>query len=356
MPRAVKKKKAKLNPELVALWQEVLTLLDKIRELSPWLIVNGSTLLGVRDPVSGETDWCSVMGQSQQCYGIIIYPDQQGITRYHQMSRGEDSVNQAIDAHILQHAMVLIYNDRQYRHPDMDDIFEACGRRYRGAHAWPELCLHQPGYFACPPRDPVQLRRAIHTLNGLLPMFHQADLNPMWDLPDGKNRYWVSITDTNGTARLEREKLPAVTSEKIPTLTINDVAVARLHSSGRTSKRICLLDWFPGQVTQDDKMSDRLIVLIVIIAIDLRTGEIMHMEVCPLWQVWQVMAESLLKLCEKDGIPDRLIVRRPLAKELIQPLATALHVELIQDERTAPMVHGLQKHMDDAINSKIVSR
>ena len=43
-------------------------------------------------------------------------------------------------------------------------------------------------------------------------------------------------------------------------------------------------------------------------------------------------------------------------KELIQPLATALIMELIQDERTAPMVHGLQKHMNEAINSKIFSR
>jgi hypothetical protein len=103
-------------------------------------------------------------------------------------------------------------------------------------------------------------------------------------------------------------------------------------------------------VAQDDKISERRIVLMVIIAMDLRTGEIVHTEICPLWQVWQVMAESLLKLCNKYGIPDRLIVRRPLGKELLQPLATALHLELMQDDRTAPMVQEFQRHINDMMN------
>jgi len=153
MSHTKKNKASTLSPEILALWQVVLDLAEKIRELNPWLFVNGSTLLGVRDPVSGETDWCSIMGQERQCLGIVIYSGQPGLARYYQMMQQAGDVNKEIDAQISQHAMVLIYNDKKYNHPDMETILQACGRRYRGAYAWPELCLHEPGFYPHPPQD-----------------------------------------------------------------------------------------------------------------------------------------------------------------------------------------------------------
>ncbi len=57
-----------LSPTSLTLWSSLLDHAEAFRQLAPWEFISGSSLLGVRDPVSDEIDWCSVMGQNQEVF------------------------------------------------------------------------------------------------------------------------------------------------------------------------------------------------------------------------------------------------------------------------------------------------
>ena len=55
MPRAPKSpRSAALTPEKLALWSVILDRAEAFLNLEPWKWIGGNSILGVRDPVSGD--------------------------------------------------------------------------------------------------------------------------------------------------------------------------------------------------------------------------------------------------------------------------------------------------------------
>ncbi len=345
MPRAPQSTRAgELTPALITAWTTLLDRAEAFRDAAPWRWIDASSILGVRDPLSGETDWCSIMGQGGETFGVAIYQGNRGLGSLQGMLRdGPDP----FDACIQQTGAVLTFNDRGLVTKDMLAVLQACGRRYRGANAWPELVIHDPGYFPMPPRTVVDLQRLTTVLEILLGMCVKAAKEPGWDQHDAQDRPWVAKPDASGAISLVREAMPIIPPAPLPVIAVDEVAVARIRAKGAQSPAVALIDWFVGSAVIDGPdAAGRPYFIAHPTAFDLRTGMILGVEVCKLSEVWQVTAQLLLKISESAGVPAQVLVRRPEALQILKPLTTALGVPLVHRPETAEVIGQFKAQMD----------
>jgi len=345
MPRAPKSSRAGiLTPDAIAAWSALLERAEAFRDLAPWRWINGTSILGVRDQRSGQIDWCSIMGQGGETFGVAIYSGDAGLGSFQRMLKdGADE----FDAMIQQFALVLTFNDRDCVTKDMVAILKVCGRRYRGASAWPELVVHDPGYFPMPPGEVEHLRRITTVLESLLGMCVQAAKEPGWDMHDGQDRPWVAKPDPSGMTTVVREAMPTIAAAPLPVIPVDEVTVARVRAAPRRAGSAVLIDWFVGSAVIDGpEANGRPYFMTHVMAFDPSSGMILGMEMGRLATVWQDTAKLLLKITETTGVPAQVMLRRPEALKVLGPLATALGAELSLRPETADVIRHFREQVE----------
>ncbi len=312
--------------------------------LEPWRWINGTSLFGVRDVQSGEVDWCSIMGQAGQTFGVAIYAGEAGLGSLQRML---DDGPDEFDAIIQQQALVFTCNDRDMITKDMAAVLKGCGRRYRGRNAWPELVEHLPGYFPMPPQDPVRLRRTAMTLACLTALCAEALEKPGLDLPDEQDRNWVAYPEANGRLSVTREAIPLIPRPTLPVLAIDEVAVARARAQARQVGSTILLDWFVGNAVIDGSDADgRPYFVTHVMALDPQTGIILGMEMGRLAEVWQDTARLLLTTCAAYGVPTQVLLRRREAMTVLGPLITVLGAEPVHRPEAAEATRHIRDELE----------
>lgn len=344
MPRSSKSAKNSLLPETISAWNTLLERAELLRELAPWEVIDGDCILGVRDRLSGETDWCTIMGQGGDLFGVTISLGNAGLGSLQRLLADPPD---EFDCPIQQISRVLTFNDRDLVSREMTAILKACGRRYRGADAWPELVVHDPGYFAVPPSDPVLLRRLTTVLDCLLMMGVQASQEPGWCGYDAQGRTWVAIFDSDQSITLTRETIPKIAVPPVPTVTVDEVAVARARALPKRPSSGVLIDWFVSNaVITGPECAGRPFYASHNVAFDADTGTLLGMDLGRLTTVWQDTAKLLLTVCQSTGVPARVLVRRQEALKILAPLAAALGTTLVHHPKSADMLLEFRDQID----------
>ena len=249
----------------------------------------------------------------------------------------------AFDAILQQSARVLTFSDRADITKDMAAILKESGRRYRGANAWPELLIHDPGYFPMPPQDETTLRRTFLTLDCLLVMCGIAQREPGWDHDDADGRPWVAALDSAGQITLARHHYPLPSVPASPIVPLDDVAIARVLKADAKLAGPLLVDWFPGTSVIDGPDADgRPYFVLHIVVLDPRTGMVLDVGLSRLTTIWPDVVRCVLKSAAQVGVPLELSVRRPEAVDILRPLAERLGCEVVHRPNVAPVVRELR--------------
>ena len=341
MPRAPKSSRsATLPPDILAAWGKLLERCEALHALAPWRWIDGDSIIGVRDMESGEVDWCNIMGQGGDTFGVAMYPGNAGLHSLQTMlEHGPDEFDLAIQ----QRALVLTFNDRDLLTKDMVTVLKACGRRYRGADAWPELVEHDPGYFPMPPQDLARLLRATTAIECLIGTCVETAKKPGFARHDDQDRPWVATPEADGMTTMSREVMPKIPAPPLPVISINVGAVARASAKPRRAQTVILFDWFIGTTVIDGKdAAGRPYFATHAVALDTGTGMVLDLTLGRLETVWQDLAELLLKTCATTGVPNVVVVRRADAMHILAPLATALGTTLAHHPEVAEVIHELR--------------
>ena len=335
-----------VTAETTGLWTTLLNRAETFRDLAPWTYLDGSSLFGVRDSDAGAIDWCSVMGQNDEVSGVAIYSGEVGVASLLDiLSDGTDE----LDSKLQQAAQVLTFHDRADISRDMVAVLKAIGKRYRGSLTWPELLTHEPGYYPMPPRDEPTLRRLISTLEGLCAMCAQARMQPGWDSADASGAHWLMTIDGPGSGSLSREHLPQPAKPAMPTVVIDEVAVARIEKKGRERSGPILIDWFAGDGVIDGPEAQGRPYYVMHRLIINTHGLVAAAELSPYGTIWPDMARMVLAYCETHGVPQLLIVRRAEAVPVLGPLAARVGCGIVCRPDTAQVIHHIRDSLSAAL-------
>ena len=133
---------------------ELLALHDaarRFRAAEPWQAMSDADVFGVRDPETGTTGYCCVMGQLGEYHAMHVYLGGRGIASYHAIR--DASGNWADDACPLnlflvgqsQISLAVEFRDAVEVPREDKARIKALGLSFRGRHAWPVFERNDPG-------------------------------------------------------------------------------------------------------------------------------------------------------------------------------------------------------------------
>lgn len=314
-----------LSPALAIAWSQTLDIAVGIRELRPWEHFAPDAVLGVRDPVSGETDWCTVMGHDDEVYGIAIYGGDAGYETLYRILHEEVD---EFDAPIIQRCTTLIFGTSAGLLPATKRLLKGLGRSFRGAAAWPELLVHTPGLLPAPPRDEATLRRIANALTGLAKLAPWATDDATGGACQVPGHAWAT-TFPFGDADRRTAPLPKVGPRPVVTAPFDQLAATKLRSSSSPRRGRWLVDWFSGMgVVDGPEAQGQPFFTTHLFLLDIDSDLMVGVQVGRVSTVMDDLQKLVLDTGARLALPNALLVRRRELVPALQPLAQALGVPI----------------------------
>ncbi len=127
-------------------WKKLYQKAVEFRNLKPWEWMGDEELFAVRNPETGETAYCCVMGQMGEFLGMAAYRGADGLETFFQIQSGQISPDDP-DILYLQRALLVSYEDRDEIADEDYDVMRGLGLRFRGKNRWPMFRSLRPHYY-----------------------------------------------------------------------------------------------------------------------------------------------------------------------------------------------------------------
>lgn len=116
-----------------------------LRNLAPWRFLYDDQLFGVKDPATGQTGYCCVLGSLGEVFALCVYRGSEGLELYQSIQSG--IIGPGDDEIIAgQNAILAEFADR----PDLEkadlSIIKSLNLRIRGRKQYPRFRSYLPGY------------------------------------------------------------------------------------------------------------------------------------------------------------------------------------------------------------------
>lgn len=149
-------------------WRKLYPAAEKLRKLAPWNYLFDDALFAVREPVTGQTYYCSVLGALGEVFALCAYRGAEGYESWERMHFGDENDDYYGDVFISQDLlMVEFVNRRELGKPDIQTI-KNLALKIKGKNAHPCFRSMIPG---CPPWHINE-----NEAQALIPILHCASL------------------------------------------------------------------------------------------------------------------------------------------------------------------------------------
>lgn len=314
-------------------WAKLHNAANEFNRVSPWAWMENEELFAVVDPQTGETGFCSILGNGGQEFGLGIFMGAQGYRRYLGLMSDELEA-ESLDASIMTPALTLLFADRRDLQKEDIEVIRSLGLQYHGRNAWPLFRSQKPGYapWFLEKAEAVYLTSALEQAlvvagrvkNKTLDLYEETDDDLVF------TRYY------NDGKWQEEWRKPELGSEEQPADSAAlEAELTSFRDSGGPLNGSWELDIFIMPIPIGPK-SARPYFPLCLLAVERQYGIVIgnKMEVPWLTQLQKRQAIILL-LREAKQIPQSIRVKSKQVKELLEPIASGLGIKLQVGKTTA---------------------
>jgi hypothetical protein len=126
-------------------WKDLYAATKAFSALQLWDVMDELDLVGVRDPISGETGYGVVMGSGGTLFGFCVYRGAEGFDIYRRLIEGEANFEEE-DLFAGQDCIKLELGPRSDLQSEDLKVIRGLGLSFKGKYAWPEFRSMLPGY------------------------------------------------------------------------------------------------------------------------------------------------------------------------------------------------------------------
>jgi len=291
--------------------------------LAPWRWMQNQDVLGVLDPVTGETNWCCVMGAGGEMFGLALYLGNEGYDGIRRAASGEALDDEALFG---QAALVLAFLDRADLSKADAALVRSSGVAFRGAGAWPQIESH--GLHRLPRLPTLDeqrvMRVALEQLIEVAPRFRR---DPRLVEPDRDGRLLLRIPPAGsgepGWKDARRARPPAIVRA------IPDFDRVRAERAWLSLPRIeteVECDLFPMQAIIEEPGTPAYAPA-AFMAVATAGGMVLRMDMTePAGREAWAQVQFLELVEQLGGRPKVVYLMRPSLERVLQPLAEALDI------------------------------
>ena len=125
-------------------WLKLYNAATAFRDLHPWEWMYDSDIFGVKDPQTGETGFCCVMGNLREVFALAVYPGDKGLKSYLRLA-GCGEAPEDTDIPLEQDCLMASFEDKEYLSKEDREIIKELGLEFNGKSAWPLFRRYSPG-------------------------------------------------------------------------------------------------------------------------------------------------------------------------------------------------------------------
>jgi len=217
-------------------WKKLYLAAESYRKLAPWDWTFSDLIFGVRDPETGETNYCCVLGAMDEVFALVVYEGLKGLRGYLELLSGDPEDGDTFRK-VMENQRVLMasFEDRRDLYPrDLKQIRDL-GVTCRGRKAWPMFRHYAPGYvpwFLTTPQARI-LATCLEQALDLLPRYRD---NPaLLDSPD-TGRHLVRTPGTGADSGQWHDAvlpIPDIAPSGPPKVPADEVGIARISRLGK---------------------------------------------------------------------------------------------------------------------------
>jgi hypothetical protein len=330
-------------------WRELYAAAIEFRQLEPWRWMYDEAIFGVKDPVSGQIGYCTILGNLGECFALAVYRGTAGLEFLESIQDGEVGVG---DEEVLfgQDCLMASFEGRQSQAKEDLQVIKALGLKFKGSNGWPQFRSYRPGYF---PWFLTQEEAKFLTvaLQQAKDVAVRSAKNPELTEPVDDETYFVRmpVAGDHGIGWMDAWLVPA-TEEKgpEPAQPLNEVRLEAIRQAGYPQQGEWELDFFMFPSAVRDK-EQRPYFPYALLCMDRGSTLMLTAHLAAPAQYASDFQEQLYQLIEQQkAIPQIVYVCRREAKELLKQIAERLQIKL-KTTRDLPLVEdgraGLFGHL-----------
>jgi hypothetical protein len=129
----------------LAAWGALYDAALELRDLTPWRFLYDDQLFGMKDPVTGQTGYCCVLGSLGEVLALCVYRGSEGLEFYQRIQSG--TIGPGDDEIIAgQNAILAEFADRRDLEKADISVLKSLNLTIRGRKQYPRFRSYRPGY------------------------------------------------------------------------------------------------------------------------------------------------------------------------------------------------------------------
>lgn len=325
-------------------WKNLYEAAIALRDIACWEWMSDSEVFGVKNPESAEVGYCCVLGQLGEVFGLAVYLGSEGLEQYRKIQSGKIHAGSPEFAY-SQSCLTAWFGDRNDLQQADLKVVRELGLKFRGSNVWPQFRSLQPGYLPWYLTESEAEYLAL-SVKQAREVALCLDTDPNWLSAPGKNHYLVRVpVDREGGWSWESHWLKPAPMAKttVRSYPLDEVRLRRIKNAGKTRQGIWEVDSFymPTPVEGEERPYFPYSILCA----DHESGFILGTALAEPSDWKTKFPPCILDCIENNNLlPSALWVRKEELRELFEPLASRLDIE-VQLIRKLPAIDQAKRAM-----------
>ena len=301
-------------------WRELFSKADELKQLKPWLWLEDNQIFAIKHPVLDEVIYCSILGASQQEFGMAAYIGEKGLYSLQQTMMG-CSMKQMI---YNQASILISFSNRDELEKEDYALIKSLELKYRGKKQWPMFRSFVPGYF------PWFLnKQEVELLIYLLPLVLQVckkakDLPELLPSYNGKS---IVFFEPN-QQQIEMIDIQPMSNLSMPESSYNELELLRIRKDYPKVHLPIEFDYFYLDEPVQDLPKARPFYPIMFLSVDTYNQLIVHQDIVHPSELKELTANIIHMLHHLQAIPSEIIIHRKELYQYLQPIMNKLNIKL----------------------------
>ncbi|MDP2896684.1 MAG: hypothetical protein Q8Q12_09015 [bacterium] len=313
-----------------ATWRRLYEAAIAYKEAGCWNWMSDSDIFGVKDPITGETGYCCILGAAGEVLGMSVYRGTPGLEVYLKLLSRETGAGDP-DFLFIHRCLMADFHDRDELDKADRDVIRSLGLKFRGRNAWPQFRSYLPGYFPWYLTEAEARFLALAVEQGLN-VCQRFRHSPSLFSSGRRGAYLVrTAREKEGQLVWEDEWLEpeAFEEEGLSFEPLDEARLARIKETLKPRDQIWEGDFF--HLNNPVKEEGRPFYPRLFVWADVGSGLLLSHDMKHPDNPIAILRESLISAAEKSGfLPGEIRVRRHEAYELLSPLAESLKIKLVK--------------------------
>ncbi|MBV9342271.1 MAG: hypothetical protein JO159_15475 [Acidobacteria bacterium] len=335
------------NPPSFATMETLCGLAAQLYAMQPWNLISETELVLVRDPITQETCYCSMMGVLGQVVAMYAYIGAESLRLFRKMESQE--ISGPGEFFGGQHSVYVEFVAKRELEPEDRRLFAAVGHR-QTAKGSPIFRAIRPGFrpWFVTEEEGQTLAEAIRAMittcsivskfGGEVPYWQQADTFPLLTRVERKG--------DKPEFRVELTKCGLPPEPPLPAVQLRDEQLHELRHSDYIVRGVMEIDYFISTALIG-RRHERKALGCVALAADADTGIVFPPEIgSPAASAGDLLVCAIIKAVRSaHALPQEIRVQNPRLKECLGPVSELCGFP-IKVVRSLPAVTDARAHLE----------